>query len=234
MVLAVFVELVGYREWTESLGKDREWFIQLTQSKVYQVIQSFAASHGGMALPLRYDYEIILLPHKTNIREFNEGLKKALSNYAPTPVNTLVACSRIKDLLKMDLDEKNYRERENVSCSPESLVVAHADLNDFTKKTKSLGIYRTYAEILNVIAHYVRELKDVAVVQYLGGDNIVSICDEDDMQRVLEVLGGVDSIKVGVGVSKIPRKAFMLAAEALDTIREKGKVSKYMILYDQQ
>ncbi|MEM0244869.1 MAG: GTP cyclohydrolase IIa, partial [Zestosphaera sp.] len=59
------------------------------------------------------------------------------------------------------------------------------------------------------------------------------ICDEDSMQEVLEVLGSVDSIKVGVGVSKIPRKAFMLAAEALDTIREKGKVSKYMVLYDQ-
>lgn len=232
MVLAVFVEFVKYREWTESLGKDREWFIQLTQSKVYQVIQSFASSHGGMALPLRYDYQIILLPYEANTREFNEGLKKVLLNYAPTPINTLVTCNKIKDLLKMDLNRENYRE--DVSCSPESLVVAHADLNDFTKKTKSLGIYRTYAEILNVIAHYVKELRDVAIVQYLGGDNIVSICDEDSMQKVLEVLGGVNSIKVGVGVSKIPRKAFMLAAEALDTIREKGKVSKYMILYDQQ
>lgn len=232
MVLAVFVEFVKYREWTESLGKDREWFIQLTQSKVYQVIQSFASSHGGMALPLRYDYQIILLPYEASTREFNEGLKKVLLNYAPTPINTLVACNKIKDLLKMDLNRENYRE--DVSCSPESLVVAHADLNDFTKKTKSLGIYRTYAEILNVIAHYVKELRDVAIVQYLGGDNIVSICDEDSMQKVLEVLGGVNSIKVGVGVSKVPRKAFMLAAEALDAIREKGKVSKYMILYDQQ
>lgn len=230
MVLAVFVEFVKYREWTESLGKDREWFIQLTQSKVYQVIQSFVSSYGGIALPLRYDYQIILLPYDVGVREFNESLKKTLLNYSPTPINTLVACKRIKDLLKMDLDNENYRD--DVSCLPESLVVAHADLNDFTKRTRSLGIYRTYSEVLNVIAHYVRELRDIAIVQYLGGDNIVSICDEDSMQEVLEVLGSVDSIKVGVGVSKIPRKAFMLAAEALDTIREKGKVSKYMVLYD--
>ncbi|MEM0347810.1 MAG: GTP cyclohydrolase IIa [Zestosphaera sp.] len=231
MVLAVFVEFVKYREWTESLGKDREWFIQLTQSKVYQVIQSFVSSYGGIALPLRYDYQIILLPYDVGVREFNESLKKTLLNYSPTPINTLVACKRIKDLLKMDLNNENYRD--DVSCLPEPLVVAHADLNDFTKRTRSLGIYRTYSEILNVIAHYVRELRDIAIVQYLGGDNIVSICDEDSMQEVLEVLGSVDSIKVGVGVSKIPRKAFMLAAEALDTIREKGKVSKYMVLYDQ-
>ncbi|MEM0474894.1 MAG: GTP cyclohydrolase IIa [Zestosphaera sp.] len=231
MVLAVFVEFVKYREWTESLGKDREWFIQLTQSKVYQVIQSFVSSYGGIALPLRYDYQIILLPYDVGVREFNENLKKTLLNYSPTPINTLVACKRIKDLLKMDLNNENYRD--DVSCLPEPLVVAHADLNDFTKRTRSLGIYRTYSEILNVIAHYVRELRDIAIVQYLGGDNIVSICDEDSMQEVLEVLGSVDSIKVGVGVSKIPRKAFMLAAEALDTIREKGKVSKYMVLYDQ-
>ncbi|MEM0025039.1 MAG: GTP cyclohydrolase IIa [Zestosphaera sp.] len=231
MVLAVFVEFVKYREWTESLGKDREWFIQLTQSKVYQVIQSFVSSYGGIALPLRYDYQIILLPYDVGVREFNENLKKTLLNYSPTPINTLVACKRIKDLLKMDLNNENYRD--DVSCLPEPLVVAHADLNDFTKRTRSLGIYRTYSEILNVIAHYVRELRDIAIVQYLGGDNIVSICDEDSMQEVLEVLGSVDTIKVGVGVSKIPRKAFMLAAEALDTIREKGKVSKYMVLYDQ-
>ncbi|MEM4830322.1 MAG: GTP cyclohydrolase IIa [Zestosphaera sp.] len=231
MVLAVFVEFVKYREWTESLGKDREWFIQLTQSKVYQVIQSFVSSYGGIALPLRYDYQIILLPYDVGVREFNESLKKTLLNYSPTPINTLVACKRIKDLLKMDLNNENYRD--DVSCLPEPLVVAHADLNDFTKRTRSLGIYRTYSEILNVIAHYVRELRDIAIVQYLGGDNIVSICDEDSMQEVLEVLGSVDTIKVGVGVSKIPRKAFMLAAEALDTIREKGKVSKYMVLYDQ-
>ncbi|MEM4048034.1 MAG: GTP cyclohydrolase IIa [Zestosphaera sp.] len=231
MVLAVFVEFVKYREWTESLGKDREWFIQLTQSKVYQVIQSFVSSYGGIALPLRYDYQIILLPYDVGVREFNESLKKTLLNYSPTPINTLVACKRIKDLLKMDLNNENYRD--DVSCLPEPLVVAHADLNDFTKRTRSLGIYRTYSEILNVIAHYVRELRDIAIVQYLGGDNIVSICDEDSMQEVLEVLGSVDTIKVGVGVSKIPRKAFMLATEALDTIREKGKVSKYMVLYDQ-
>ncbi|MFN3268118.1 MAG: GTP cyclohydrolase IIa [Zestosphaera sp.] len=231
MVLAVFVEFVKYREWTESLGKDREWFIQLTQSKVYQVIQSFASSYGGIALPLRYDYQIMLLPHEISVREFNEGLRKVLLNYAPTPINTLVTCRKIKDLLKMDLSSENYQE--DVNCLPESLVVAHADLNDFTKKTRSLGIYRTYSEILNVIAHYVRELRDVAIVQYLGGDNIVSICDEENMQKVLEVLGSINSIKVGVGVSKIPRKAFMLAAEALDTIRERGRVSKYLVLYDQ-
>ncbi len=231
MVLAVFVEFVKYREWTESLGKDREWFIQLTQSKVYQVIQSFASSYGGIALPLRYDYQIMLLPYEVSVREFNEGLRKVLLNYAPTPINTLVTCRKIKDLLKMDLSNENYQE--DVNCLPESLVVAHADLNDFTKKTRSLGIYRTYSEILNVIAHYVKELRDVAIVQYLGGDNIVSICDEENMQKTLEVLGSINSIKVGVGVSKIPRKAFMLAAEALDTIRERGKVSKYLVLYDQ-
>ena len=230
MVLAVFIEFVNYREWTESLGKDREWFIQLTQSKVYQVIQVFASSHGGIALPLRYDYQVILLPYEVDVRGFNEGLKKALLGYAPTPINTLVACRKIRDLLKMNLNHESYSDE--VSCVPESLVVAHADLNDFTRKTKSLGIYKTYSEVLNVVSHYVKELEDIAIVQYLGGDNIVSICDEDSMHKVLEVLESINSIKVGVGVSKIPRKAFMLAAEALDIIREKGKVSKYLILYD--
>ncbi|MGC8975883.1 MAG: GTP cyclohydrolase IIa, partial [Thermoprotei archaeon] len=152
MVLAVFVEFVKYREWTESLGKDREWFIQLTQSKVYQVIQAFASGYGGIALPLRYDYQIILLPHEVNVREFSNGLKEALLSYAPTPVNTLVVCKKVREILKMNLSNENYQE--DSSCLPEPLVVAHADLNDFTMKTKSLGIYRTYSEILNVIAYY--------------------------------------------------------------------------------
>jgi len=231
MVLAVFVEFVGYREWTESLGKDREWFIQLTQSKVYQVIQSYTSGYGGMALPLRYDYQVILLPYDTDVKEFNDGLRKVMQSYSPTPVNTLVACGKVRELLKMVLDGRTYGEE--VNCLPESLAVAHADLNDFTARTRSLGIYRTYSEVLNVVAHYANELRDVAIVQYLGGDNIVSVCDEEDVSKVLEVLGSVNSIKIGVGVSKIPRRAFMLAAEALDTIREKGRVSKYLILRDE-
>ncbi len=231
MVLAVFVEFVGYREWTESLGKDREWFIQLTQSKVYQVIQSYASGYGGMALPLRYDYQVILLPYDTDVRGFNDGLRKVLQGYSPTPVNTLVACGKVRELLKTVFSEGAYGG--GVNCLPESLAVAHADLNDFTSRTRSLGIYRTYSEVLNVIAYYANELRDVAIVQYLGGDNIVSVCDEEDVDKVLDVLGSVNSIKVGVGVSKIPRKAFMLAAEALDSIREKGRVSKYLILRDE-
>jgi len=118
MVLAVFVEFVGYREWTESLGKDREWFIQLTQSKVYQVIQSYTSGYGGMALPLRYDYQIILLPYDTRVSEFSEGLRKVLQSYSPTPVNALVACGKVKELLKMVLGRGE--RGEGVNCLPES------------------------------------------------------------------------------------------------------------------
>lgn len=223
-----YIEFVGYREWTESLGNDREWIIQLTQAKNYQVIQNYVASFGGLALPLRFDYQLALLPENIDKEEFTKGLVEALKHYAPTLVNVLIFCGKIKEVV-----EGLNRPSTSNTCVSEPIVVAHADLNYFTEMTKGLGVYRSYVEVMKLVHTYITKLYRTAITQYLGGDNLVVIADLENLNDVLNVLIEADGVKVGVGVSKNPRKAFTLAAEALDRIREGNRSVKYIIEFDE-
>ncbi len=229
MVLVGVLRFSGYREWTESLGPDREWYIQLVQARTYSVNQSFTAEKGGIVLPLRYDIQLILLPASVNPSEFSEGLKQALKPYAPTPIELTFTCGPIPQALE---EVKRWGEVCDVSprCDPTEVAVAHADLNHFTSKTRSHGPYLTYVSMLRLVSRYAEVLKDRALIQYLGGDNVVAVTDERRIKEVIEVLTSTDVIKVGVGVSEAPREAFSLAAEALTRIRDEGRVRKYLVL----
>ncbi len=228
MPVIAYIEFVGYREWTESLGNDREWFIQLTQAKNYQVIQNYVASLGGLALPLRFDYQLAILPEDINKEAFVKGLVKALEHYAPTPVNIHIFCGKIKEVV-----EGLGKPAVLNTCVSEPLVVAHADLNYFTEMTKGLGVYRSYVEVMKLVHTYVMKFYKTAITQYLGGDNLVVIADLENLDDVINTLIETDGIKVGVGISKNPRKAFALAAEALSKIRGGNRAVKYVIRLDE-
>jgi GTP cyclohydrolase IIa len=233
MVLIGVIRFEGYREWTESLGCDREWYIQLVQAKTYSVIQSFAADHDGQALPLRYDIQVILLPpdQDPDLVGLRDNLLNILRPYSPTPVRVAFFCGPVPDALeRVKLDEELSGSK---GCDPSPLAVAHADVNHFTKATYNNGPYLPYVEILKLVSHYAERLKTKALIQYLGGDNIAALADPKDIQDVVDELTRVDGVKVGVGISKSPRKAFSLAAKALTTIREGGRIQKYLILQEE-
>ena len=231
MVLVGTVAFEGYREWTESLGPDREWFIQLVQAKTYQVIQSFTAEHGGMALPLRYDIQLVLLPSNINPEGFINGVKDALKPYSPTPVRVALLCGEIPSVLskaRQYLELGDYYEM----CEPREIAVAHADLNYFTHMTARDGPYSAYVEVMKLVNTYVESLADIAIVQYLGGDNLVTITEPSNLDTAIRELIKPNHIKVGVGISRTPRKAFSAAATALTRIREGGRKVKYLVLRD--
>jgi GTP cyclohydrolase IIa len=232
MVLIGVIRFEGYREWTESLGYDREWYIQLVQAKTYSVIQSFAADQEGLALPLRYDIQVILLPPDQDPTVVRENLLNALRPYSPTPVRVAFLCGPVPDALERVKQDEEL-SRGNKGCNPSPLAVAHADVNHFTKATYNNGPYLPYVEILKLVSHYAERLKTKALIQYLGGDNIAALADPKDIHEVVDELTRVDGVKVGVGISKSPRKAFSLAAKALTTIREGGRIQKYLILQEE-
>jgi GTP cyclohydrolase IIa len=237
------VELRGYREWTESLGEDREWVIQAAQSRVYRAAQEEAKEHGAFIIPLRYDYMVIL---SSGVEESSQrSIVKAVAEASPVPVRAASTCSRDPiEALRMAqrlLARVGPGGLEVEACDgpgSEWAAVAHVDVDDITEATWSTSAYDAYLSVLR-LHHYLAEEAAAAgaVVQYLGGDNILVILPPEEplgvTTRLLSslegLLGGV-SLKAGVGVSRTPRAALALAARALHDIRSgasKGRVVLY-------
>ena len=229
MVLSGIVEFLKYREWTESLGRDREWYIQVVQSRLYQKIQELSSGFDGLTLPLRYDIQLVMLPSSANAGRFINALRASLRPHSPTPVRIRLLCGDVPEVFERFKGLKGSSDYWEV-CRPSEMVVAHADLNNFTKATRDSGPYRTYVKVMDLLSKYVNALRGRAVVQYLGGDNVAAITSLRYMNEVIDVLTGFEGVKVGVGVSERPREALALAAEALSSIRREGRVRKYYVI----
>jgi GTP cyclohydrolase III len=146
-------------------------------------------------------------------------------------VRITLCCGDIPDVLKKCACLEGLGDYIE-ECGMKEIAVAHADLNYFTSRTSVIGPYLSYAEVTDLVANITRELKDKAIVQYLGGDNLAVVTNKDHLKEVVDVITSKDNIKVGVGISKYPRKAFELAAQALKVLRDEGRTRSYHILLD--
>ncbi len=223
MPATVVIELVGYREWTESIGDDREWVIQSTQSQISKALHSIVKDWEGAALPLRYDYEIVILPYWTDLRKFGKELLSELEGVVPTPVRLKYCCGPIPDSLD------SCAEGMPDGCGADEVAVAHADINFFTEMTTYKGFYGAYVTALKLVANTASMLVSDAIVQYLGGDNLAAITSPHKLGKVLDVILSFEGVKVGVGISTSPRKAFEAAARSLREIREGGRKERVRI-----
>lgn len=224
MPATVVIELVGYRGWTESIGDDREWVIQSTQSQISKALHSIVKDWEGAALPLRYDYEIVILPYWTNLGKFGRELVKRLENVVPTPLRLKYCCGPIPDSL-----DNCAEEVPPDRCRADEVAVAHADINFFTEITTYKGFYGAYVTALKLVANTASMLVNDAIVQYLGGDNLAAITSPHKLGKVLDVILSFKGVKVGVGISSSPRKAFEAAARSLREIREGGRRERVRI-----
>lgn len=218
------VKLLRYREWTESLGPDREWRIQLLQSSIYSLLQSLFSKQNGFVIPLRYDYYIAL---SNGIdRDTHERILVELDSIAPHGVRIvslthkypLIAQLIASRIIEHSEDKLVYRdglEDEN--------VILHIDLDDITSLTYSTSVFETYMRITSIyaeITNYATRLG--GLTGYLGGDNMIVILHRDGLNDFIDTLPNY--LKVGIGISYSPRKALSLAAKALTILRrERGR-----------
>ncbi len=230
------IEQVGYREWTESLGNDREWYIQVTQSRVYRAGQEAAAKVGGFLLPVRYDI-MLLLSSGIGVEGHREVFN-AISGVSEVPVRMASACSEtpseaVDSAWRMLV--ASDRSFSYVDCGlRESSTVAHIDINGITGLTAKLGPLRTYYMVVEVVSSVKKAAESYgAIVQYLGGDNLLAVLPPSiDPERVTEKLIETEDLKAGVGVSMYPRRSLALAAEALHMIRAGLSQEKIVVLRD--
>ncbi len=234
MVSMTIIELVGYREWTESIGEDREWRLQALQARLYASVQEAAARYNAFVLPFRYDYMVVAttgVPREGLVEVFETA-----SSRAPVPVRMAEGCGgspveAIEDawarLRSVGPGELSLR-----GCNSSRVVAGHLDINDITRMTRELGLLKTYDTMLHVVSEIqVRAECRGAVAQYLGGDNILVLLPPEGYLSVVEELIAVHDLKAGIGVASNPRRALELAARALHDIRTgaaAGRIREYV------
>lgn len=217
------LEQIGYREWTENLGSDREWLIQSIQAKLYLALQDVASKHGAFVMPTRYDYMLILssnVSYKAHLeildvaRSISKVEVRLASSCGLSPVEAEMRAFRL--LGETEVGGLSYKE-----CPGEEVVaIAHLDINNITGETASDGVSRSYHRVLSLLGRIARIAEGGGgIAQYLGGDNILVILPPVNYMTVAERLVEEDDLKAGIGVSRTARDALRLAASALRELR---------------
>ncbi len=231
------LELIGYREWTEELGSDREWIIQSIQSGLYKFLQEEFSRINGFVLPLRYDYYVLIL-NNVDMGESKRIISK-LARISPVPLKVAVSCEETPYKAQMKATQV-LRKCNSTFCIDgcnnrvdSRIAVAHFDINSFTRKIESVSVYDTFIEIEELCIDTSLKMKNIGgITQYLGGDNIVSFFSPTKIENLKEIIPR-DDLKVGVGIAYTARKAMELASKALDTIRlmrKEGVQNKIIVL----
>ncbi|BCS92028.1 GTP cyclohydrolase IIa [Metallosphaera javensis (ex Sakai et al. 2022)] len=219
----LIVELFNYREWTELLGNDREWKIQVNQHLLSSKMIWKASQMGSMVFPMRYDQSIM----------FADGIEigrlRAFLNYVSrmAPVNIRACLGYGETPLKAqengysclkELEPGNFQ----LPAYPDSpIAVAHFDLNGFTDFTNGTSTYRSFTEAQKFyfeIVEYVYSLGGIA--QYMGGDNIVTVIGPDVIDQIIARVENNQKMKVGIGIGRNAREAMRNATKALTEIRK--------------
>lgn len=79
LVQVTIIRLIGYREWTETLGSDREHVIQGIQAQLHRELVNGFSKVNAWAHPLRYDY-LFAITNGVN----REGLMSVIKDLAST------------------------------------------------------------------------------------------------------------------------------------------------------
>ncbi|MGC9105048.1 MAG: GTP cyclohydrolase IIa [Thermoprotei archaeon] len=202
------LRLRGYREWTESLGSDREWKIQSVQHDLASRLAKVAGEVGSFSIPYRFDSYILLADGVSS-----EGLERVIDSFSKVAPVRVEACwgfgEDYLEALKSCGSRREYPDTE--------VLVAHFDLDGFTALSDRTDAFLKVREFAREVEEFF--LERGGLTHYLGGDNVVVFLPPSRKDSVVEFLKGKTGVKVGVGVGKTPREALSVAAEQLDSIR---------------
>jgi len=221
---------VDYREWTESLGEDREWIIQETQNEIMRTVHEISSEYYAFPLQLRYDNFLIIVNNLTPeqisqmVKDINDQIPLRVNTclgFGNTPLEAQQNASRCISIGHRDTD--SYRD--------DHVIALHFDINHNTERLKKISIYESFIEIMDVYNSLIKFLYSIGgIAQYLGGDNFLGFISDNAIYKVTEKIDSLEGLKVGIGISKKARNAIKLATSALDDIRkdrsEKWKIKK--------
>lgn len=209
----------GYKQWTESLGNDREWKIQAFQHYFSYILYNKFAEIGSYVIPFRYDVYVILTDGVKE-REITDTLSN-IKIYSPTEIRICKGYNHIPILSLFSCEEDNLDE-----IPDENILVAHYDIDGITKMSLRDAVERI-EKARETITSFGKKLG--CIDQYFGGDNIGLFCAEDTVYDHVEFIKELEGVKVGIGIGIKARIALRKATEALDSIR-KSRGEKWKII----
>ncbi|MFB6470925.1 MAG: GTP cyclohydrolase IIa [Vulcanisaeta sp. AZ3] len=225
LVQITIIRLIGYREWTESLGYDREHVIQGIQARVHGKLIDIFSKLGAWAHPFRYDY-LLAVTNGINAEEIIEAVK-ALGEVSPVPPSSGTYVHENPRVAEREAFRLALRAGpwesivDDIDNDP--VGIAHIDLMDSTSSTEATSSYLLYEHVWSIVSQ-VRLYFAVygGLTLYLGGDNIVSIIPPHIREEDLQPLINLYSVRIGVGIARKGREAMKLATEALDELRNRN------------
>lgn len=229
------IKLLGYREWTESLGSDREHLIQNVQGRLHTKISSSFSTYGAFAHPLRYDL-MIAFTNGLGLEE-HEKIIRDVESASPVPVIMSIAtgqtpreAERRASLYCAKANSHPIHVNGEIPDNSEMCII-HADLVDSMSMLKTMSVYETYLKVQRTFIEFVRLVDRLdGIALYLGGDNMIGVTVPSRLD-----LGQIESfstrfrVRVGVGVGVRAREALRKATEALDKLRREHTVAVEVI-----
>jgi GTP cyclohydrolase IIa len=228
MIRVGLIRLKDYEGWIKSLGYDREWIVQATQADLYRNLVIESAEAGMFSLPLTYDSYLVII-NAVDIRGF-EGLMSKLCDKAPVALTAYIGLGPSYPEAMGNLRALNGATEDIWGVDRlEETAAAHLDLDGYNRLVSDKGFHRV-EELINVMLQRVKRVsaKHGGLAYYAGGDNIVCFIPCERLKGFLDDVW-MESVKVGAGIALKPRDALMLAAQALDTIRQ-GRNEKVLVV----
>ncbi len=205
------IVLQGYREWTESLGPDREHVIQRFQGEWHRALWSSFSDVGAVVHQLRYD---VALGIANNVEpsSINNAFEK-IRDIPPVTPEIYIRCGE-------DPLTAHVRGYECGDAEDSEVTALHVDYENFTALTDSTSPYTAFAKVIEIYGRLLSLCdKYRCLAFYLGGDNFAVFTPSINEARLL----GSDLVelgmRVGIGIGRTPRKALTLATDALDRLR---------------
>ncbi|AAY80186.1 GTP cyclohydrolase IIa [Sulfolobus acidocaldarius] len=215
----IILDLVGYKEWTESLGCDREWRIQAFQHYFASILYSKLADVNAFPIPIRYDSYIILVDGVKE-KEVLHVIREVSEKYSPTKMQI---CKGYGETIY----ESIFNCVDTLEDKPDDkIVVAHYDINGITRLDKRTAMQEIEELKANVFS---LSEKVGGIAYYFGGDNVGLFASKKDLDSMLTIANLNDNVKTGIGIAENPRKALMKATTALEYVRKNREI-KWKIL----
>ena len=253
------IKLEGYGPWTLGLGSDREYLLQILQSKMYAELQESFSNKNGLVFSNRFD-EFIAVTNTIDIDDHRKIYEKFSRNsekigismtvgIAETPLGSNKKAHYMKNKKEYLIDSNIYGVRENEPSGVEAtdakkgdnndVKILHIDINDSTAITRDLSSYETTNLIVNLYSNISNIfLKEESLAFYLGGDNFMIVAEKSmTMERVKETVDLITAstkinLNCGIGNGKTGRKAAEMATKSLDEIRKLRKNGTIVNVYE--
>jgi GTP cyclohydrolase IIa len=255
------IKLEGYGQWTLGLGSDREYRLQILQSKIYAELQELFSDKNGLVFSNRFD-EFIAVTNNIDIDSHIKIYEQVSQNNEKIGISMTIGLDetplRSNRNAHYAKNKKEYLILPNIYSTQDNkfgkvksinaktrtddgdyVKILHIDINNSTAMTKNLSSYETTNTIINLYSKISNIfLKEECLTFYLGGDNFMILAEKNmAIEKVKEMVNLISTstkinLNCGIGIGKTGRKAAEMATKSLDEIRELRRNGTIVNVYE--